>query len=61
MIFPSTTPPKVVADRCSGIRHALKEDTMTPTYADARFMLVCCSAFTNYLWTVAAELDISIG
>ena len=30
-----------------GIRHALLEESQL-TKADARFMLVCCSAFINY-------------
>lgn len=32
----------------SGIRHSLTEET-TITYADAKFMLVACSAFVSYL------------
>lgn len=32
----------------SGIRHALSEES-TITYADAKFMLVACSAFISYL------------
>lgn len=43
-----------------GIRHALTEQGVTPTHADAQFMLVSCSAFTNYLWAVAAEQGIKI-
>jgi len=43
-----------------GIRHALTEDSIDPTYADAKFMLVACSAFVNYLLTKAAELKIPI-
>ena len=31
-----------------GIRHALKDDA-TPDAEDAKFMLVSCSAFVNYL------------
>jgi len=38
-----------------GIRHSLTESTEQPSFADAKFMLVACSAFTNYLWTKAAE------
>lgn len=38
-----------------GIRHALTEDSEEPTYADAKFMLVSCSAFTNYLRTLQIE------
>ncbi|MDR6886130.1 MULTISPECIES: AbiJ-NTD4 domain-containing protein [Variovorax] len=43
-----------------GIRHALTENAVEPTYADAKFMLVACSAFCSYLWTLAAELGLSI-
>lgn len=32
----------------SGVRHALSDDS-TITYADAKFMLVACSAFVSYL------------
>ncbi|MET3675259.1 MULTISPECIES: AbiJ-NTD4 domain-containing protein [unclassified Pseudomonas] len=31
-----------------GIRHAILDNTVTPTKADARFMLICCSAFINF-------------
>lgn len=31
-----------------GIRHALLDNTAAPTKADARFMLICCSAFINF-------------
>lgn len=43
-----------------GIRHALTEAAAKPTYADAKFMLVNCSAFTSYLWTLAAELNLKL-
>jgi hypothetical protein len=43
-----------------GIRHALTEGETSPSYADAKFMLVLCSAFVNYLWTKAAELGIPV-
>ena len=32
-----------------GIRHSLLEDDITITFEDAKFMLVSCSAFINYL------------
>ena len=32
-----------------GIRHALMDETKPPTKADAKFMLVMCSAFINYI------------
>lgn len=41
-----------------GIRHALSEDSKAPDYADAKFMLVVCSAFVNFIWTKMAELNI---
>lgn len=31
-----------------GIRHAMMKDDATTTKADARFMLICCSAFINF-------------
>ncbi len=45
-----------------GIRHALMEGDTPPTFADAKFMLVACSALMNYLTTKAAEngLDINL-
>lgn len=33
----------------TGIRHALMDEQNAPTYAEALFMLVSCSAFVNYL------------
>ncbi len=45
----------------SGIRHALVSDEESPSFADAKFMLVACSAFCSYLWTKAAELDFDVG
>lgn len=39
-----------------GIRHSLSEAAPAQlTYADAKFMLVTCTAFVNYLFTRAAE------
>jgi hypothetical protein len=38
-----------------GVRHALIEETAAVTADDARFMLVTCSAFTNYLITLSAN------
>ncbi len=43
-----------------GIRHALMEGDTPPTFADAKFMLVACSALVNYLTTKAAENDLEI-
>lgn len=33
----------------SGIRHALTDDSKDPSFEEAKFMLVSCSAFINYL------------
>ncbi len=38
-----------------GIRHALTADEETPSYADAKFMLVACSSFINFLLTKETE------
>lgn len=43
-----------------GIRHALKENSISPSYADAKFMLVSCAAINNFLLTKAAESKIVI-
>jgi hypothetical protein len=42
-----------------GIRHALLEESGV-TFSDAKFMLVICSAFVNYLIGKAAELQINL-
>ena len=39
----------------SGVRHALSEESGGVSGDDARFMLVTCSAFTNYLVTLSAN------
>lgn len=43
-----------------GIRHALTDDSVTPLYSDAKFMLVAASAFVNFLLAKASELKIKI-
>jgi hypothetical protein len=43
-----------------GIRHALADSSDPPSFADAKFMLVACSAFTNFLWTKASENGVKI-
>lgn len=43
-----------------GIRHAMLEETNL-TYTDAKFMLVSCTAFINYLIGKISELGINIG
>jgi hypothetical protein len=44
-----------------GIRHALLDEKITLSFEDAKFMLVSCSAFINYLIskTSKAELEIN--
>ncbi|MDR2100606.1 MAG: hypothetical protein LBP40_07275 [Campylobacteraceae bacterium] len=39
-----------------GIRHALLEDGVIPDFNDAKFMLVACSAFVNYLIAKSGEI-----
>ena len=41
----------------NGIRHALLDETNL-TFDDAKFMLVTCSAFVNYLKSVMAKAHI---
>ena len=36
-------------DSRTGIRHALMDDTEAPQFNEAKFMLVSCSAFVNYI------------
>ena len=36
-------------DPKTGIRHALMDDSEAPQFAEAKFMLVACSAFVNYI------------
>lgn len=43
-----------------GIRHALSEESASPSYADAKFMVVSSSAFINYVLTKASELGIKV-
>lgn len=44
-----------------GIRHALADGDAPPSYADAKFMMVACSSFINFLMTKAAESGMEIG
>jgi hypothetical protein len=44
-----------------GIRHALADDDVPPSYADAKFMRVGCSAFVSFLLTEAAETSMKSG
>lgn len=43
----------------AGIRHAIK-DNSTVSFEDAKFMLVACSAFTNYLIVQATKSGLKI-
>lgn len=36
-------------DKRTGIRHAMMDDSELPTFEEAKFMLVLCSAFVNYI------------
>lgn len=36
-------------DRATGIRHALMDEKDAPGFDEAKFMLVACSAFVNYI------------
>lgn len=40
-----------------GIRHALEEDSTEVTQEDAKFMLISCSAFSNYLKTKLQKIE----
>jgi len=43
----------------NGVRHALVDEAANVTVSDARFMLVACSAFTNYLVSLSTENGVS--
>lgn len=43
-------------DQRTGIRHALMDATETPTFMEAKFMLVACSAFINYIQEKRSQL-----
>lgn len=36
-------------DKATGIRHALMDERDSPNFEEAKFMLVACSAFVNYI------------
>lgn len=36
-------------DKRTGIRHSLMDETESPTFEEAKYMLVICSAFVNYI------------
>lgn len=41
----------------SGIRHALTDDSKDPSFEEAKFMLVSCSAFINYLKSLISDAE----
>jgi hypothetical protein len=43
-----------------GIRHALKDEKVNADFDEAKFMLVACSAFVNYIISKAAKASIKI-
>jgi len=43
-----------------GIRHALTEASEQPSFSDAKFMLVACSAFNSFLLGKAAENGLKV-
>lgn len=43
-----------------GIRHALTEEKVTLSFEDAKFMLVSCSAFVNFLISKASKAGIKM-
>ena len=44
----------------NGIRHSLTDQNRQPNFDDAKFMLVSCSAFVNYLVSKANKARISL-
>ena len=44
----------------SGVRHAAVDDLPNPTFADAKYHLVSCSAFVNYLIQKASDGGIKL-
>jgi len=47
-------------DKQNGIRHAIVEQPIEPDYNDAKYMLVSCSLFINYLIGKAETIGIQI-
>lgn len=47
------------ASDAEGIRHAMLDESKL-SFSDAKYMLVSCSAFVNYLIGKIAELDIQL-
>ena len=46
-------------DKSSGIRHAIISAPTEPDFADAKYMLVSCSAFINYLISKADKIGMN--
>lgn len=44
-------------DKDTGIRHALMEGSNVPDFYDAKYMLVTCSAFINFIVGKASKVD----
>lgn len=44
-----------------GIRHSLLDEKTTLSFEDAKFMLVSCSTFVNYLITKASKAGLTVG
>ena len=43
-----------------GIRHAITDENVSPSFSDAKFMLVATSAFVNFILGKIAELGINL-
>ena len=43
-----------------GIRHSLMDGKLVPDFNDAKYMLVLCSAFINYLTSKSAKAGINL-
>jgi len=48
-------------DKNNGIRHAIVTSPTEPDFADAKYMLISCSAFINYLITKAEKIGVNFG
>ncbi len=48
-------------DKENGIRHAIVTEPIEPDFSDAKYMLIACSSFINFLVSKAEKLGIQIG
>lgn len=48
-------------DKENGIRHAIVIEPIEPDFSDAKYMLIACSSFINFLIAKAEKLGIQIG